>query len=126
MGEDIDRFFDNWPMMGANFTPALDVYQDADNVIVEAPLAGVDPEKVHISIENDILTIKGEHEKRSEVDDKNYYRKEIRQGSFYRAVQLPSRVNGDAAAATYDKGILKIQIPKAAEGKLKTIKIQAK
>ena len=124
-GDEFDKFFDSWPIMSANFTPALDVYQDADNVIVEAPLAGINPENVDISIENDVLTIKSEHEKKSEVEDKNYYRKEVRHGSFYRAVQLPTRVTGDAAEATYEKGVLKITIPKAAEAKPKTIKIKA-
>jgi HSP20 family protein len=124
--DDVDRFFDNWPMATGNFTPAIDVYQDANNVIVETPLAGIDPEKVDISVENDVLTIKGEVEKKSEVEDKDYYRKEIRSGSFYRAVQLPTRVDGDNAMADYENGILKIEIPKAAEAKPKTIKISKK
>ena len=118
--------FDAWPNFAQNFTPAIDVYQDQDNVVVEAPLAGIDPEKVDIAIENDVLTIKGENEKKSEVEDKNYYRKEVRWGSFYRAVQLPTRVEGDKADASYDKGILKITIPKAEEAKPKSIKIKMK
>ena len=106
------------------FTPALDMYEDKDNVIIETQLGGIDPEKVNISIENNILTIKGESEKKSEVDDKNYYRKEIRRGSFYRSIPLPTRVNGDAAKATAEGGILKIVVPKAEEVKPKTIKIE--
>lgn len=123
MGDDFDKYFDSWPIMSANFTPAVDVYQDADHVIVEAPLAGINPENVDISIENDVLTIKGAHEKKSEVEDKNYYRKEIRQGSFYRAIQLPTRVVGDQAKASYEQGVLTISIPKASEAKPKSIKI---
>ena len=126
MFEDADRFMENWPMAQANFTPAIDVYQDKDNVIIETPLAGIEPEKVEISVENDVLTIKGEIEKKSEVEDKDYYRKEIRNGSFYRAIQLPTRVNGDNAEANYEKGILKIIIPKAAEAKPRTIRIANK
>jgi HSP20 family protein len=106
------------------FMPAVDIYEDQDNVIVETQLAGVDPEKIDIAIENDILAIKGESEKKSEVDDKNYYRKEIRRGSFYRSVQLPAHVIGDQAEATADDGVLKIVIPKASETKPKTIKIK--
>jgi HSP20 family protein len=120
--EDFDRTLD-WPAFRHGFTLALDVYQDKDNVVVEAPLAGIDPEKVEIAIENDVLTIKGESENKSEVEDKNYYRKEVRSGSFYRAVQLPTRVSGEAAQATYDQGILTIKIPKAPEAKPKTIKV---
>ncbi len=107
------------------FTPALDMYEDKDNVVVETQLAGIDPEQVDISIENNILSIKGESEKKSEIEDKNYYRKEIRRGSFYRSIPLPTKVDGDKAVAVNEDGILKITIPKAPEVKPKTIKIQS-
>lgn len=116
---------ENWPALTKGFAPALDVYQDKNNVVVETPLAGIDPEKVDIAIENDVLQIKGETEKKSEVEEKNYYRKEVRSGGFYRAVQLPTRVLGEKAQATYDNGVLTIKIPKAPEAKPKTIKIKA-
>lgn len=123
----MERFMDDsWAPLGqANFVPAVDVYQNKDEVIVETPLAGIDPEEVNISIENDVLTIKGQTNKKSEVEDKNYYRKEVRTGSFYRSIALPTRVNGDEAKATYEKGILKVIVPKAPEAKPKTIKIKA-
>lgn len=108
------------------FMPAVDMYEDKDNVIVETQLAGVDPEKVNIAIENDILTIKGESEKKSEIEEKNYYKKEIRRGSFYRSVSLPAHVIGEKAVAEADGGVLKIMIPKAPETKPKTIKIKTK
>ena len=106
------------------FMPAVDVYQDKDNVMVETQLAGIDPEKVDISIENDILILKGESEKKSEVDEKNYYRKEIRRGSFYRSIPLPMHVIGEKASAQAKDGVLKIVIPKAPEAKPKMIKIK--
>ena len=108
------------------YVPAIDMYEDKDSVIVEAQLAGIDPEKVSVSVENDNLCIKGESEKISEVDDKNYYRKEIRRGNFYRSIQLPAHVNGDKAQATAEDGVLKIIIPKAQEIKSKIIKIETK
>jgi len=106
------------------FTPALDMYEDKENIIVETQLAGIDPEKVSISIENDVLCIKGESERKSEVEEKNYYRKEIRRGSFYRSIPLPTRVKGDDATAVTEEGILKITIPKAPDSLPKSIKIQ--
>lgn len=109
---------------GMGFIPAVDVYQDKDNVIVETQLAGIDPEKVDVSIENDVLIIKGESEKKSEVDEKNYYRKEIRRGSFYRSIPLPTHVLGDKANAEAKDGVLKVVVPKAVEAKPKTIKIK--
>ena len=106
------------------FVPAIDVYQDKNNIMVETPLPGIDPEKVDISIENDILTIKGISEQKKEIEEKEYYRREVRTGSFYRSVALPSHVIGDKAEANYDQGVLKITIPKAPEAKLKTIKFK--
>ena len=123
--EEMDKLME-WPGMGNSFTPAIDVYEDKGDVVVEAPLAGIDPEKVEIAIENSILTIKGESEKKTEIDDKNYYRKEIRSGSFYRSVSLPAKVDGDKAVASYEKGILKIRVPKEPEVKPKAIKIEIK
>ena len=128
--DDMDKMMESMlPAVRGNqfgFTPAVDMYEDKDNIVVETQLGGIDPEKVDISIENNILTIKGESEKKSEVDDKNYYRKEIRRGSFYRSIPLPTKVDGDAASAVNEDGVLKITVPKAAEIKPKTIKIQNK
>ena len=125
--EDMDRSFSDFmpaPIRQQNFTPAVDMYEDDSNVIVETQLAGIDPEEVSISIENDVLCIKGEGEKKSEVDDKNYYRKEIRRGSFFRSIPLPAHVIGEQATAVNESGVLKISIPKASEMKPKTIKIK--
>ena len=126
---DFDKFFDDTPEMPGqqhSFSPALDIYQDKDNVIVETPLAGVDPEKVDISIEDGILKIEGQAEHKTEVDEKNYYRKEVRSGSFFRSVALPTHVKGDEAKADFDKGMLKITIPKVEEVKPKKIKVSVK
>ncbi len=124
--EDLDKAWEQMlaaPTAG-NFVPAIDVYQTKDEVVVETSLAGVDPEKVEVAIENDVLSIKGKMEHQSEVEEKNYYRKEIRSGSFYRSVALPTHVLGDKAQASFSKGILVIKVPKAPEVKPKTIKIK--
>ena len=109
-----------------NFMPAVDMYEDENNVIVECQLAGIDPEKVNISVENDSLCIKGEGEQKNEVEDKNYYRKEIRRGSFYRSIPLPGTVDQDNAKATTKGGVLTITLPKKEEAQAKTIKIESK
>ncbi len=123
---DLDRFFDDGFANVSGFVPALDVYQTNDDVVVETQLPGVDPANVNVSIENDVLTVEGSFEKKSEVDEKNYYRKEIRSGSFHRSVALPAAVNGDKAKATYDKGVLKITVPKEERAKPKTVKVEVK
>lgn len=128
MMDDMDRFLDaSWmPMVPQRImNPAMDVYEDKDNVIVETPLVGIDPTKVNIEIEDNILKISGQSSHKSEVDDKNYYRKEVRYGSFYRAISLPKSVMGDKANATYKDGVLRITVPKAEETKPKKITVKA-
>ena len=125
--EDFDRSFfgDALPMVTQRgFTPALDLYQTKDSVVVEMPLSGIDPDKVNVNIENNVLTVSGSTEKKSEVDEKDYYRKEVRQGSFYRSTSLPTRVSGDKALASYENGILRITVPKASEAKPTSIKVK--
>lgn len=127
--DDMDKMISEFMPATRNnngFMPAVDMYEDKDNVIIETQLAGIDPEKIDISIENDVLCIKGEGEKKTEVEEKNYYRKEIRRGSFYRSIPLPTRVLGDKASAIAEEGILKISVPKAPEAKPKSIKIKTK
>ena len=123
---ELDKFFDFPGVQGGNFVPSLDIYQDNERVVVEAPLPGVNPEEINIAIENDVLTIEGKSEKNSEVDEKDYYRKEVRYGMFHRSVALPVSVDGQKAKAEYEDGILKITIPKEERVKEKSIKIQVK
>ncbi len=128
--EDMDKMMESMmpAVRGSQFgyTPAVDMYEDKDNIVIETQLGGIDPEKVDISIENNVLSIKGESEKKSEVEDKNYYRKEIRRGSFFRLIPLPTKVDGDKATASNEDGILKIIVPKVQALKPKTIKIENK
>lgn len=124
---DLDRFFEEGMLEeGVDFTPLMDVYQKEDDVIVETPLTGIDPDKVNISIENDVLTVSGKAEEKKEVKKEDYYRREIRKGSFSRSVILPMNVKGSQAKASYEKGILKIVLPKAEEAKPKRIAIKVK
>jgi len=122
--EDFEELFPALRGEKSGFVPAVDMYQDEKNVIIEAQMAGIDSEDVVISIENDVLIIKGQSEKTSEVDDKNYYKKEIKRGSFYRTIQLPTHVDGDKAEAESVDGVLKITIPKSNSLRPKTIKIK--
>jgi HSP20 family protein len=123
---DFERLLEEDFWNGIDFSPVIDVYQDKDNVIVETQLAGVDPEKVDISVENDVLTISGQTEDKKEVKKEDYYRKEIRRGSFSRSVILPMSVKADKAEASSDKGILKVVLPKADEVKPKKIAVKVK
>lgn len=122
-------FLDTFESLEKSFTsfvPAIDVYEEADKVVVEATLAGIKPEEVEINVHEDVLTIEGKRQTSSEVDEKNYYRKEVRSGSFQRSVMLPSFVVANKAEATFENGMLKIKLPKEAQAKPKNIKINIK
>lgn len=123
---DMEKIFDDGLWEGNDFSPAIDVRQDKDSMIVETSLPGIDPDKVEISVENDVLTISGHTEEKKETKREDYYRKEIREGSFSRSVILPMGVKADQAEAHYEKGILRISLPKAEEAKPKKIAIKAK
>lgn len=122
--QEINRFFDDEFFSRNDFFPALDIYQDKDNVVAEFALPGIDPANVDIVIENDVLTISGSNETKQEVKREDYYRKEVRTGSFARSVVLPMAVKGGDAQAKYDKGVLTITMPKEESMKPKRITVQ--
>lgn len=115
--------FENLERGFTNFVPAIDVYEEKDNVVVEATLAGIKPEEVELNVHDDVLTLEGKRETSSEVDEKNYYRKEVRSGSFHRSVVLPASVQADKAEAKFENGMLKVILPKENTTKPKNIKI---
>jgi HSP20 family protein len=123
---DLSRFFGDEFLGAADFFPALDVYQDKDNVVAELSLPGIDPAKVDITIENDVLTVSGSSEEKKEVKREDYYRKEVRTGSFSRSVVLPMAVKGNDAQAHYDKGVLTITMPKEESVKPKKVTVSVK
>jgi HSP20 family protein len=108
---------------GKNFVPALDLSETAEGYLVEAALPGLKPEDVEITVENNVLTIKGET--RQEVDDKqrNFHRVERRFGAFQRTVGLPTTVKADAIQASLTNGVLRLEIPKAEEVKPRKISV---
>jgi HSP20 family protein len=114
------------PRSSGSIVPPIDMYETNEAVVVETPLAGVDPNKVEISIENGRLTIKGSTERKTEVDEKNYYRKEVRSGSVFRQIALPTHVIEGKAEASFDNGILKISMPKAEKNKSVKVEVTKK
>lgn len=125
---EIERFFGDhfFPFTQQKFAPEIDMYQDHDNLIVETSVPGIDPNNVDISVENDVLTISGNMNEKKEVKNEDYYRKEIRQGSFSRSIILPIIVKGSEATAECDNGVLQITLPKAEDAKPKKIAVNIK
>lgn len=107
------------------WTVPLDVREQDGQVVVEASVPGADPDNLDVSIEDGILTIRGETKSEREVQKENYLLKERREGSFYRAVRLPASVDPEQAQSDYHDGILKITLPKMPEKQPKKIQVKA-
>ena len=101
----------------------VEVSETEDELEVKAALPGVNPDEVEITVQNDVLTIKAEHKDTTEEKKRDYYRREIRYGSFHRAMTLPVSVDSDKAEATYENGVLQLRLPKAAALRARQIKV---
>jgi len=118
------RGSDNEMMRGA-WSPTVDIYENKDQIVLEAELPGMKPEDVNISVENNVLTIHGERkfEKKDEKD--NFHRVERSYGSFTRSFTLPPTVSSEAADAVFENGILRLTLAKREEAKPRKIEIKA-
>lgn len=107
----------------AAFAPPVDIYEDEHKVALKLEVPGMKQDEFDIRVENNTLSIRGERKFEKEEKEENFHRIERRYGSFYRGFTLPNTVNADKINATYDAGVLKIEIEKRAEAKPKQIKV---
>ncbi|PKL72479.1 hypothetical protein CVV26_01475 [Candidatus Kuenenbacteria bacterium HGW-Kuenenbacteria-1] len=105
---------------------SVDVYQDKDNIIIKSPIAGVKPEDIDISINNDMITIRGSRHQEQTVNKDNFFYQECYWGSFSRSIILPVEVKTEEISAELENGVLIINLPKATKSKSINIKVQAK
>lgn len=103
---------------------AIDAYQDEDNVVLKAPIAGVSIEDLEISITDEVVTIKGQRRNEADVERQNYFVQECYWGSFMRSYILPVSVDAAKAEASLRNGILTIKIPKQEKTKTRVLKVQ--
>jgi len=104
-------------------SPAVDIFEGEQELVVKADLPDVKPEELDIRVENNILTIRGERKFEKKVEEKNYLRVERSYGSFARSFSLANTVNTEAIKADYKDGVLTLSIPKREEAKPKQIKV---
>ena len=121
-----DSFTRPLGMSGGSVLPAIDLYQDDDQVVVRAALPGLKPGDVQISITSGVLTLRGEFKMENEPKDATYHLREQRYGAFERSLRLPTDVQSDKAKAEFENGVLTISLPKAEAVKPKTISIKVK
>lgn len=103
----------------------IDVYQTEDAIVIKSTIAGVKPEDLDVSINNDMVTIKGERKNDEEVTGENYYYQECYWGSFSRSIVLPVDIISEKAEASLKNGILTIKLPKADVTKSKKIQVRS-
>ena len=130
--EAMDRLFDDAFTRPLNLrdggwsSPAIDMYQTDDEVVVKAALPGFKADEVQINVTGDVLVLRGEMKHEEEQKDKAWHIREHRWSSFERSITLPTNVKADKAVADYENGILTVTLPKAEEVKPKTITVKAK
>jgi len=114
------------PMVEMGWAPAIEVFEKEDKFVVKAELPGIKEEDLDVSVVGDTLTIKGERKAESEVKEEDYYCCERSYGSFSRSIALPSNVDAKKIEASYEDGVLELNLPKAPEVKAKKVAVSPK
>ena len=117
-----------WPRLrlleAEEVSPSVDIFEEADDVVVKAELPGVKKEDLDLTLTGNTISISGEKKKEEKVEKKNYYRFEQSYGSFCRSLNLPKEVQTDKAKSRFKDGVLEIRIPKTEEAKKKETKLK--
>jgi HSP20 family protein len=132
--EEWERRFDDllgrplWrlPVDERGWMPAVDVFEKEDKFVVKAELPGMKEDDIDVSVVDDTLSIKGEKKTETEVKNEDYYRCERSYGTFYRSIPIPSNVDANKIEASFEDGVLEVNLPKSAKVKPKKISVSAK
>jgi HSP20 family protein len=125
-----DRFFDVEPPWGSlevsgEWAPKVDFSETKDAFVVRAEIPGVEQKDIHVALQDQLLTIKGEKSKEKEEKDEHYHRVERSYGAFARSMRLPTAVDASKVTAAFKDGVLTVTLPKTAAAKGTTIPIKA-
>ncbi len=130
--QDMDRLFErfmegkweDFPALG-EWAPSLDLSETKDSLVAKIEVPGMDPKDIQISLQENLLTIKGEKKQEKEEKDERYHRVERSYGAFTRSVRLPVAVDASRVNATFKNGLLAVTLPKTPAAKGTTIPIKA-
>lgn len=114
----------NESLSAGNFIPPVDIYEDANRLVLKLEVPGIPQEELQINLENQTLTVKGERKLVNEEKEENFHRIERRYGSFVRSFTLPATIDTESAQATYENGVLSITLQKKEAAKPKQVKIE--
>jgi HSP20 family protein len=109
-----------------SWMPAVDIIDTPEAIVLKAELAGMKPEDVHIELDDDVLTIRGERRQDETLDKEHYQSTEWHYGLFQRSITLPRSVKRDAIEASYENGVVEVRVPKAAEVAPQQIELKVK
>jgi HSP20 family protein len=116
--------FDDEGVARGSWSPNVDIYENKDHMVLEAELPGMKREDFDLSVENNVITLRGERHFVKKDDSDNYHRVERAYGSFTRSFTLPNTVSAEGATAEYKNGVLRVTLPKREETKARRIEIK--
>ncbi|MBK5094587.1 MAG: Hsp20/alpha crystallin family protein [Deltaproteobacteria bacterium] len=108
------------------WTPAVDIYENSDFVVVKAELPGVEKNQISVEVKDGILSLRGERKFEKEVKEESFHRIERSYGSFQRSFSLPVSVDQDQVTARFEDGVLEVKLPKKEKAKPKQIQVDVK
>jgi HSP20 family protein len=109
----------------ASFIPAVDVFENGEKVVLKLDIPGIKEDDLDIRVENQALTVRGERKFEKEEKEENFHRIERRYGSFYRSFSLPTTVDTENVQASYEAGVLRLELKKKASAQPRQIKVNA-
>ncbi len=110
-------------MLGGAWAPKVDIFENKDNLVLEAELPGMTRDDFELSFENNVITLKGERKFEKKTENDNYHRVERSYGAFTRSFTLPHTVTPEGAKAEFNNGILHVSLPKREETKARKINV---
>lgn len=116
---------DNSNVVTSHWRPAVDIKEEKDRFVILADLPGVDPKDIEVTMENGVLTLKGERTSDKEESHEGYKRVERIRGTFYRRFSLPDTADADRIEATGKNGVLEITLPKSEKGQPRKITVRS-
>ncbi len=119
----LPRSFSQEEMASGGWSPSVDIYESENEIVLEAELPGMNREDFEVSIENNVITLKGERHFEKNHEGDNYHRVERSYGSFTRSFSLPRTVSAESTTADFKNGVLRVSLPKKEEAKARKIEV---
>lgn len=128
MEDMVNRLFADWPRLReehGGWNPSVDMIDRQDEVVLRADLPGMEQKDIDVTVQDNMITIRGERKEEREEKDKDYYCCERTFGTFTRTMALPPSVDPEGVKATFKNGILEVRLPKTREAKGRKVEIKA-